>query len=49
MRGLQPPLVGGGKNQKQVKGGKFAPVDRGVREGDNTPREGQLGKRPEQR
>ena len=39
---------GGGNNRKQIKRGKFSPVDWGVLQGDNGRRVGQLRERPKE-
>jgi len=47
--GLAATIGEGGKNSKQIKGRKLAPVDRSVLQGDNGWRMGQLRERPEKR
>ena len=47
--GLAATISGGRKSSKQIKGRKLAPVDRGVLQGDNGRRVGQLRERPEKR
>jgi len=47
--GLAAIIGRGGKSSKQIKGRKFAPVDRGVLQGDCGRGVGQLCKRPKER